>query len=638
MADTAWSRLVASAIASSLVLVPVAARAAPSDIVVTGVRSGLSGWRQAETSHVLVLSDGSEDELVKLTRNLERLHFLLSGLMGRGAADDDTVKIRITLIGDVLEFSNMHLVNKRWQQGPYNDLFQISRFYDPRADGVVMASTRADQRVVVEHTTITPQSVAGVLNSVAASGTDPQLRAELSAAVGGFEVTAGMRSSQDHPVTYGEKAIEMSAESLLYAGYAQHFLQTYYPAAYPRWYLDGFGQVFSTMVVKSDTVLEFGRAPNGAQTVMHEFGPYPIKDVLDDAYLSEKPHKTGWTPIHAWALTHFLFFSDTRRPQLRQYLAARAQGEDGATAAQVFGDQKVLAHELVGYFAHRKPYLQISYDGAKIEQPIVRRLRQSEAAFVKGRLEVGARVDIPYAPTADMQPDQAKAIAKARVEALRLRDSWLADLRRDAARWSGEPGAQLLLAEAECRSGHPDLCLVAAGNAARLAPEDPRAMVWKALALIQQATAAAPEAREPLVATARDLIVKANQIDHEAIGPMMAYYESFAAVGQMPSTAAIDGLQKAMEEVPAAPQTRLTLAAALAKRGQYDVARPVIMPVAAGAYDSPEKPAAKALLARLDSSTGTQEQSHVAPGQSEPGKVSGARPAPSADGVAATQP
>jgi len=62
---------------------------ADADIVVTGARSKLSSWREAETSHVLMLSDGSEAELTRLSRNLEWLHFLLSSLMGRGGGDDD---------------------------------------------------------------------------------------------------------------------------------------------------------------------------------------------------------------------------------------------------------------------------------------------------------------------------------------------------------------------------------------------------------------------------------------------------------------------------------------------------------------------------------------------------------------------
>src|SRR4051812_20709144 len=121
------------------------------DVVVRGVRNKPSGWREAETAHVIVLSDGSESELVRLTRNLERLNFLLSGLLNRTDKPDGTVKIRITLIGDVAEFNDMDLENKRWQQGPFNDLFQISRYYDPREDGAVMATTRVDQRTVIEH-------------------------------------------------------------------------------------------------------------------------------------------------------------------------------------------------------------------------------------------------------------------------------------------------------------------------------------------------------------------------------------------------------------------------------------------------------------------------------------------------------
>ena len=629
MAGKAWARLVASAVVSGLMILPQpvlaqqGAHAGP-EVVVTAVRSRLSNWRQAETSHVIMLSDGSEEELVRLTRNLERLHFLLSGLMGRGAVDDDVVKIRITLIGDVAQFDALDLHNIRWQQGPYNDLFGIGHYYDPREDGAVMATIRADQRVVVEHTPVNAHSVAGVLSGLAMGSSDPNLRAEMMAAIGNFETTQGMRGPHESAITFGEKAMEMSEESLLYAGYAQHFLLTYFPAAYPRWYLDGFGQIFATMAVKGDNVLEFGRTPDGTTAVMHGFGPYPIKDVLDDAYLSEDPHKTGWTPIHAWMLTHYLFFADKRRPELRQYLAMRAQGVDAATAAKVFGDQKQLGHEIGAYFLNRKPYLQITYDGSKIEQPIVHRLRESEAAFIKGRLELGARVEIPPAPGVDAAPDEAKSMIRKREEALRQRDKWLAGLRRDATRWSGELEAQLLLAEAECRSGNPNECLAAANRAQAIAPSDTRAMVWKGFAMVQQAVSAPPAARAPLLASARDLIVRANQLDHEAIGPLMAYYASFAAVGETPSPTAIDGLQKAMEEVPAAPETRLTLASALAKRGQYDVARPVILPVAAGAYDTPEKPAAQALLAQIDSSTRTQDQPRAAPNQSGPGN--GSRP------------
>ena len=593
----------AATLAGFVALMPVLpAHAATSDIVVTGVRSRLSNWRQAETEHVILLSDGSETELVRLARNVERLHFLLSGLLGRGAEQDDKVKLRITMIGEVTQFDTLDLHNRRWQQGPYNELFTIGRYYDPREDGAVMASIRADQRVVVEHTSVNAGSVTSLLSSMAMQQSDPMLQQDMMAAAGNIYLNSGMRGPHDLSITFGEKSMVMSEESLLYAGYAQHFLLTYFPAAYPRWYLDGFGQIFATMLVNGDNSIEFGRAPSGTTAVMGEFGPYPIKDVLDDAYLNQDPQKTRWTPIHAWMLTHFLFFSDKRRPQLNQYLAARAKGVDGATAAQVFGDQKELARELSRYFNDRKPYLRIAYDGSKIEQPLVRRLRESEAAFVKGRLELGARVEIPPAPDADTPANRTRAIIKAREDALRQRDKWLDRLRQDAARWPRELEAQLLLAEAECRSGHAAECLAAATRAGAIAPNDPHAMMWRGLAMAQQAAAAPQADRASLIATARAVIVKANQIDQDAIGPLMAYYASFAAIGQPPSDAAVDGLTKAVQEVPAAPRSRLDLATALTDRGHADVAKLVIMPVAAGPYDSPEKPAALSLLKRIDGS------------------------------------
>jgi hypothetical protein len=171
-------------------------------------------------------------------------------------------------------------------------------------------------------------------------------------------------------------------------------------------------------------------------------------------------------------------------------------------------------------------------------------------------------------------------------------------LRQDAGRWSGELGAQLLLAEAECRSENAAQCLAAAERAQALAPNDARAMVWKGTAMVKLAAAAPESEREERLVAARKVIAAANRADLEAVQPLLAYYQSFAVGGDKPPVTAIDGLQKAVGEVPSAPATRLQLATALADRGQTDIARMVIRPVASGPYDSPERAAARALIAR----------------------------------------
>ena len=628
MARKTCSWMAATAIMGVTMLMPPSVGAqsrqdSGSDVVVTGTRSKLSNWRLAETSHVIMLSDGSQTEVTRLARNLEWLHFLLSGLMGKGADDDDHIKIRITLIGDLAEFEAMDLRNVRWQQGPFNDLFRIGRYYDPRRDGAYMATTRVDQRVVIEHSSVNAQTVASMLGSMAAGSSDPIEREGLESAIGNIGALSGLQGTDGPGLTFGEKAIQVSAESLLYAGYAQHFLQTYFPAAYPRWYLDGFGQIFASFAVDGEKGVEFGRSPAGAMSVLSEFGAFPVKDVLNDAYLNRKPSETRWTPIHAWMLTHFLLFSDTRRPQLNRYLAARARGVDADTAAAIFGDQTQLVRELRAYFTARKPYMKVAYDGSKIEQPIVRRLRESEAAFVKGRLELGARLVVPPAPPADAMPAIAKTMNKARDEALAKQLRWLAGLRRDAARWPGEIQAQLLLAEAECGSGNASGCLSAAQRAEAIAPSDIRVLVWKANAMVLQSASLAPSARTAMLADARDLILKANQADHDAIGPLLAYYDSFAKTGETPTPNALLALTAALDQAPAAPETRLELASGLVQTGQGAEARAIILPVAAGAYDSPERPAARTLLSQMAPSTGGAGQTATPGKEGHPRQESG---------------
>ena len=66
----------------------------------------------------------------------------------------------------------------------------------------------------------------------------------------------------------------------------------------------------------------------------------------------------------------------------------------------------------------------------------------------------------------------------------------LAELRQDASRYATEPELQLLLAEAECRSGNNAECIAATDRTLGLAPQSSPALAWKGLALARQATVA----------------------------------------------------------------------------------------------------------------------------------------------------
>ena len=582
-------RLHLAALLLTALLPATVLNAQSQDILVRGSREQPSDWREAETDHVIVVSDGSEAELARIAHNLERLHFLLSVLLNRVDRPDNSVKLRVTLVGDSSEFNAMDLANLRAQEGPYASAFVMQRYYDPREDGAVMAASRHDGKALLDRGVALAGILPDLVRMTTAGATQPPGMAPLTG-----DSVSTVRFSGDDPsaIAVNEVSVPISAEGRIYAGYARHYLLTQFPNAYPRWYVDGFGEIFATIVAREDGQIDYGRVPEGYTRVVERYRGVRIGDVLTGRYLTDEAAAKRWTPFHAWALAHMLFFSETRRAQLNAYLAAVARGEPLDQAARAFGDLDQLQRELTAYDNGKMPFERMTYPVERAPEPIVRRLTRGEAAFVKGRLELGARLNIP--------PESADPkAAAARREAMRERDEWLARLRSDAARHPTNLEAQLLLAEAECRSGNADGCVAAANRALVIVPGNSDALAWKGTGQVQQALAGPAAERARRLKAARATIARANRADTESPIPLLAYYRSFADAGETPPDLAIIGLAKAVDAVPAAPGPRLMLGEALARRGDAAAARRALIPIANGAYDSPEAAKARALLASL---------------------------------------
>lgn len=555
--------------------------AAPQDeaVVIRGKLEKPSRWREAETEHVVVTSDGSEGELVRIAHNLERLHFLLGVLTGRASQSDDTRKLRITLVGDPTEFEAMDLVNRRFTPGPYRWGFETQGYYDPREDGPVLAVTRFDTKVQLERGISLAAILPDLIRATGRSMDEPGISSHLAGTISGTQFAR----NDPFTISVNESSVPISAEGRIYAAFARNWLLTYFPNAYPRWYVDGFGELFATISVKQDGAIEYGRAPEGYAKVLNAVRAYPLKDVLAGRYLHGRGADNRWTPYHAWVMAHMFFFSEERRSQLRRYLAAVAAGAPPEKAAEALGDLGRLQQELTRYDNHELPYEQMTYPPTQAAEPIVRRLSQGEATFVRRRLELASRVDLPEETEA-----RRKAIAQ--------RDAWLAELRHDAGRYPANLQAQLLLAEAECRSGNAGECQVAAENALATDPESADALAWKGLAILEKAIQAPAPERAARLKAARIQIGRANRADPDNPLPLIAYYRSFADAGETPPDLAIAALIKSVEAVPAAPAPRLLLGEALMRRGDAARARKVLLPVAHGAYDTPERSRALALI------------------------------------------
>jgi hypothetical protein len=183
--------------------------------------------------------------------------------------------------------------------------------------------------------------------------------------------------------------------------------------------------------------------------------------------------------------------------------------------------------------------------------------------------------------------------------AIRRRDAWLAEQREIAARFPTDLEYQLLVAEAECRTGHDAQCLAIANRVLALSPNRPGALLWKGVALSHLAIAGPQSERRARLREARGWIARANRADTEAVLPLIAYFRSYVDAGEPVPDVALQGLMKACDIVPSSPTTRLLLGEELARRGDISGARRALLPVAAGAYDSPERARAKQVLASL---------------------------------------
>jgi hypothetical protein len=552
-----------------------------STITVTGTRESkieMSDWRMAETPHVVVFSQNDEKELRDTAHNLEELHFLLSTLFGRVDAPDETIKIAVIMIGDAGPFEQLRLTDLRWQYGPFPPMFAKTIYYDPREEGSVLATTKDGVNVILRPSYGRPTN----RNCDGGDGRPPLV----SNIVVSPRTTPDGQPTEDReqilsqfPVN--ELAFCQSAESRLYAGFTQNYLMTYFPAAYPRWFLQGFGEVFATMRVGDDFV-EYGYLPPGFFDVMEHFqyNGYPVADILNGHYLSGR---RAWTPYHAWRLVHLLYFSDEWKPRLHNYLSAIARGDDLQSAASAFGDPAQLQKAVSAYRGHKLQSERMTFPPERAPAPIVRRMTRAEAGLIRGRLELGARIEVPA------EGDQRSA-------ALERRSAWLTRLRENARQFPKLIENQLLLAEAECRTGNPKECLEAAERALALSPKDTTALVWKGTALAQLAVRAPATERQRRLKEARGFIVRANRLDTEGILPLIAFYNSFAVAGEQAPDVAVDGLAKVVQSSPAAPSPRLKLGQEFIKRDLKDAARDTLLPVANGPFETPEQPAAAALL------------------------------------------
>ncbi|WP_428683230.1 hypothetical protein [Sphingopyxis sp.] len=540
-------------------LAPLAARAEPGpatakpEIVVTAAPKPQkrSGWKQAETEHVVVQSNGSEPELVRVTETLERLHALMTRLYGSTEPASGVPKLHVLLLDDDTALRGL---KPRFGEGPFADAFADQRYYDPRADGTMLAVVRRDQIIDLD-------------TAIARNRFCDELAADDKFCMGKTDPNA--------------VPIGRSWEAVLYSAFAQHFILANVPAAYPRWYLDGVGALFSTIKVRKNGALDYAQPPDRYKLVFRSFGDINARAVLTGTYLDAPSRTMRWTPYHAWLITHYFVFSDARpavRDSFDRYMAAIGRGATQAEAAQAFGDLGRLNRDIAGYASRKIYFARADIPEAIPAPPVVTLLSPAGEAVIEAQLRLG-----------DLPPVLANAGET-------IPAPWIDGLRSRLAGLPFDADAALVAVEAECRSAEPDACLADASRVLEQVPQNARALAWQGVALVGKALAGPPGERAAALGKARQTLTRAIEGDPDDAVAVTGYFQSFVRAGEPAPETAMAGLARIAARAPAAPGPRLLMGGELLREGKADLAQRLLRPVLYGAYDSPEKTAARALF------------------------------------------
>lgn len=391
-----------------------------------------------------------------------------------------------------------------------------------------------------------------------------------------------------------------TGQLVLFHEYAHHYMLQYTPSAYPSWYVEGFAEIASTASFERKGSITFGKAARHREDELANGISYPVSKMLDGSYIKDTEAGRGWSYGDAWALSHYLTFTDSRRGQFRVYLNAINAGKSPAEAAKAFGDLGAVQREVGAYVAGRSfAYRAVPITEAAAGPIAIRALRPAETALIDYAIAAQRGIYVPDKD--DKRDDETDAqFEKRRSDAAKERDGWIAKLEAVVSRFPADPVGWLLVADARCNADQYKACVAAANRALAIAPASQRAQVRQAEAMIGLSADLPSDQRKASVLEARKILLKANQLDPNDPLAFLWYYRSFAAIGQSADSDGLMALEIAVELVPQMSGPRLQLASEYIARERYPEARKILLPLANSPHDRGGARAARALLEKIE--------------------------------------
>lgn len=342
-----------------------------------------------------------------------------------------------------------------------------------------------------------------------------------------------------------------SIEQVLLHEYTHYFMMQNYPAAYPRWYSEGYAEMVSTIRFNEDGSFHIGDPPQSRGDIIATRPLSDLDEMLDDDYVA-----TGYDQyqhyVSGWLFSHYLNFTPAREAKLREYLVAIGQGEDSLTAARrIFGDLDAIQRELVSY--RRGPFPGYDVRPREMGVPAV-----TITPITGPEVEL---IDVEYTLWRGVTRDQARPLA--------------ARLRTAGQQYPDSAYVHMLLAEAEHDSEDYAAGRAAATRATELDPRNQRAWLYQAYNATELG-----ETDPAQYAAARRALGQARQIDPDDPRPLIAFYQTYYEEkdGVDLPEQAVAALEGAYDEAGSDVPFRLLLGRQLIVDNRLREARVVLMP------------------------------------------------------------
>ena len=345
--------------------------------------------------------------------------------------------------------------------------------------------------------------------------------------------------------------VELDPRSVLFHEYTHYFMMQHFPGAYPRWYVEGFAEMLATMRVADDGSYHIGDPPQYRAHQIFQLNDFALDRMLDPDYRLRgidalQHYATGWL------LTHYLSFNTERLAQLRAYLRAIAEGQDGLEVARrEFGDLDQLEAELRKYKNGPFPGIGLK---TSAPEPIVqmRELTKAEEDAIDAEMQLARGVE---------DAAEGRRIAS--------------DVEKVVARHGDDPKLLALLAEAQIDARQ---FAKAEATGEKIVSLDPSSVDgWLARAAAADGLVSEDAAQ---AAQVRAYATKAAALDRSDPRPLILYYRSYIATGEEVPELAVQALETAYEFAGSDGGYRLLVARQMLVDGKFDIAHQVLMPIA----------------------------------------------------------